>query len=209
LPIAAVSRGLAQRALAVDLREEPLRGARRNLARAALQARISTLQGDGVAALAGRGVDALVVAGVSGRTIERLCRAAKEVLAPMRQLVFQPNQGVDTLRAWALDTGWHLRDETMVEEHGRTFVACAFVPGEGADPAYALEGWSRTTLCKIGPLLLARKAPLLRRFCEAQRDRISEFSALGEEGAAELAEWQAACEFLRDRSLQSPPGAQK
>lgn len=198
LPIAAVSRGLAQQALAVDLREEPLRGARRNLERAALQARVSTLQGDGVVALADRGVDAIVMAGLSGRSIERLCRAAPHVLTRVRQLVLQPNQGVDTLRAWAFDAGWHLRDEAMVEERGRTFVVCAFVRGAGSDPAYALAGWSVATLCKLGPLLLTRKDALARRFYENQRQRISEFVKAGAVGAeAELADWQAACEFTR------------
>jgi tRNA A22 N-methylase len=199
LPIAAVSRGLAERALAVDLREEPLRGAQRNLVRAELEDRVSTLQGDGVAALAGRGVDALVLSGLSGRTIERLCRAAPHVLAGVRQLVLQANQGADTLRAWALDSSWHLRDEVMVEERGRTFVACAFVHGVGADPAYALAGWPTTTLCKVGPLLLARKGALARRYCEAQHARFLELANVGAPGAAaELAEWQAVCEFMVD-----------
>lgn len=197
LPIAAVSRGLAQRALAVDLREEPLRGARRNLERAGLQSRVSAVRGDGVATLANRGVDAVAMAGLSGRSIERLCSAAPHVLSGVRQLVLQPNQGVDTLRAWAFESGWHLRAEAMVEERGRTFVACAFVPGAGSDPAYALSGWRVATLCKIGPLLLARKDPLARRFCEAQRLRIRELLQAGAlDAAAELADWQAACEFM-------------
>jgi tRNA A22 N-methylase len=199
LPIATVSRGVTKQALAVDLREEPLRGARRNIERAGLRTRISTLQGDGAAAIVGRGVDALVLAGLSGRSIERLCRSAKEVLPYLQQLVVQPNQGADTLRAWALASGWHLRDEVMVEEGGRLFVACAFVPGSGEDPAYALEGWPVTTLCKAGPLLLARKDPRARRYYEAQRDRISDFAQANPVSAEEeLSEWRALCEFFND-----------
>jgi tRNA (adenine22-N1)-methyltransferase len=198
LPIAAASRGLAQRALAVDLREEPLRGAQRNIKLAALEARVSTLQGDGVAALAGRGVDAVVMAGLSGRSLERLCREAPHVLSAVRQLVLQPNQGADTLRAWAFDAGFHVRDEVMVEERGRIFVVLAFAPGAGKDPAYALDGWSVSALCKVGPLLLARKDALARRFCEAQRDRLAGFVKAGaSDAAAERDQWQAACEFMR------------
>jgi tRNA A22 N-methylase len=197
LPIAAVNRGLARRALAVDLREEPLRGARRNIARAALQERVSPLRGDGVAALADREVDAVVLAGLSGRSIERLCGAAPSVLAGVRQLVLQANQNVDTLRAWALGAGWHLRAESMVEERGRTFAVCAFVPGTGSDPAYVLQGLRVSALCKVGPLLLARRDPLARRLCEAQRVRLSRLVKAGASDArAELTDWQAACDFL-------------
>jgi tRNA (adenine22-N1)-methyltransferase len=198
LPIAAVSRGLAERALAVDLREAPLSGARRNVQRAGLEARVATLRGDGIAALAERGVDAVVMAGLSGRSIERLCRAAPTVLSQVTQLVLQPNQGADTLRAWAFEAGWHLRHEVMVEEREQTFIVCAFAPGSGSDLAYALPGWSVAALCKVGPLLLARKDATCARFCEAQRSRLSELSKAGSaEAHAELAVWQAACEFLR------------
>lgn len=198
LPIAAVSRGLAARALAVDLREAPLSGARRNVQRVGLEARVATLRGDGIAALAGRGVDSVVMAGLSGRSLERLCRAAPNVLSGVNQLVLQPNQGADTLRAWAFEAGWHLTHETMLEEREQTFVICAFARGSGSDPAYALPGWSVAALCKVGPLLLARKDTALVRFCEAQRVRLAELSTAGNaEAEAELATWQAACAFLR------------
>jgi tRNA A22 N-methylase len=119
------------------------------------------------------------------------------VLAATGQLVLQANQNADTLRAWAFDAGWHLRDEAMIEERGRSFVVCAFVPGTGRDPAYALKDWRVATLCKVGPLLLARRDPLARRFCEAQRLRLSGLVKAGATSAqAELADWHAACEFM-------------
>lgn len=198
LPVAAVQRGLAQRAIAADLREEPLRGARRTVERAALEQRVTIAQSDGLAALEGRGVDAVVVAGLGGRSIERLCRAAARVLAHVRQLVLQPNQNAEAVRAWALGAGWHLQHETMVEDSGRIFLTCAFVPGAGGDPAYELAGWSSASLCRVGPLLLKRKDPLARRFYEAQRARLAELPREGDrEWEAELRDFRAAAEFTR------------
>jgi tRNA (adenine22-N1)-methyltransferase len=197
IPIAAVSRGLAQRAIASDLREAPLRGAKRNVERAALQDRVTLVHGDGLTALEGLGVDAVAMAGLSGASMERLCRAAPSVLASVRQLVLQPNQNVDTLRAWALRSGWHLRDEILVEERERLFVSCVFVPGRGEDPAYRLSGCGASALCTLGPLLLSRKDPLARAFYRAQRARLTELirastPALG----AELATYRAACDYM-------------
>jgi tRNA (adenine22-N1)-methyltransferase len=198
IPLAAVQRGLAERAIAADLREAPLRVARRNLERAALQHEVSLVQGDGLAALAGRGVDAVIMAGLSGRSMQHLCDAAPEVLSGVTQLVLQPNQNLDTLRSWALAKGWHLRDEAMIEERGRTFVSCAFVPGVGRDPVYESFGASLDLPCKVGPLLLARKEPLARNWCKAQRERLEALhGARDEQREAELSLWRAACELMR------------
>jgi tRNA (adenine22-N1)-methyltransferase len=197
LPIHAVRRGLARHALAIDLREEPLQGARRNLERAGEGARVTPLRADGFSGLTGRGVDAVVLAGLSGRTIERLCREAQLGLAELRQLVVQPNQGVETLRAWAHGAGLHLRDEAMVEEHGRAFVVCAFVPGTGQDPAYERTPAPLAVAFKVGPLLLARKDPVLRRYCEAQRKRLASLVCAGSRASSgELAEFTIACQLL-------------
>lgn len=198
LPLAAVQRGLSQRALAVDSREAPLRSARRNVERAALAQRVELIRGDGLTALEGRGVDAVVMAGLSGRSMERLCGAAPHVLAALTQLVLQPNQNAATLRAWALESGWHLRDEVMVEERGRAFVTCAFVPGAGRDPAYRRADVNLGVLCKVGPLLLARKDALARSLCKAQCERLGELESAGDATLqAELVDWRAAWALMR------------
>jgi len=188
---------LAQQALAIDLREAPLQGARRNLERAGEAARVTPLRADGVSGLTGRPVDALALAGLSGRTIERLCREALLSLPELRQLVVQPNQGVDTLRAWAHGAGLHLRDEAMIEEHGRAFVVCAFVPGTGRDPAYEKTPAPLSSAFKVGPLLLARRDPVARRYCEAQRQRLASLVDAGSLALrGELAEFTDACRIL-------------
>ncbi len=188
-----MGRGLAERASAVDVREEPLRGARKNVQRAGLAARVTTLQANGILPLEGRDVDAIVMAGLSGRSIERCCAEAERVLSSVAQLVLQPNQNVETLRAWAYHAGWHLRAELLVEDHGRSFVTCAFVPGSGPDPAYAVPGWSEEALFRVGPRLLTGGGALAKAFYEAQRARLTAFASAAEPRVQEeLAEWQAA-----------------
>ncbi|MCX5746296.1 MAG: class I SAM-dependent methyltransferase [Proteobacteria bacterium] len=197
VPIAVVLRGVATHAIAADLREAPLAVARRNLARARVGKRVTIVQGDGLIALRGRAVEAVTMAGISGQLMVRLLEAAPDVLAGLTQLVLQPNSEPAVVRAWARGHGWHLRDERMVEGDGRFFVVCAFVPGVGEDPAYAVAGWTDAALARIGPWLLARRDPIAARWCRAQHDRVRALVVDGAPGlAAELATWQAACALL-------------
>lgn len=200
LPLSAVALGVAERAIAADLREAPLRGARRNIELSGLKARVTTLQADGLHPLTGRGVDAVVLAGMSGKLIQRLCSEAPQLVSELRQLVLQPNQDADTLRAWALAAGLHLQDERLVAERGRCFITCRFVPGAGPDPAYQRHGWDTRALCQVGPLLLAKRDALTLGYYEAQRARLTGFAKRGSAKVREeLATWQAACESRRNQ----------
>ena len=196
VPIAAVQRGLAAHAIAADLREAPLRAALQNITAFGVAERVTIVQGDGLVPLAGRGIDAVVLAGVSASLMVRLCAAAPEVLADVGQLVVQPNSDAPALRAWARAHGWHLRDERMVEVGGRFFVVCALVPGVGDDPAYTLPGWPAIALTTIGPRLIARRDPVARRWCAAQVARLAGLVGGARRLAPELAMWHAACHGL-------------
>jgi tRNA (adenine22-N1)-methyltransferase len=198
LPVAAVCRGLAQRAIAADLREQPLAGASAHIEQMGVGAQVTALRSDGLSGLLQRGVDAVVIAGMSGDSMLRILQAAPEVLANVQQLILQPNQKVHELRAWALRSGWHLRDEQMLEERGQFFVVCAFVPGAGEDPAYSVTGWTEAALCNIGPLLLARKDAVALRWFERQRARVSRWVKQDSDRLQpELDVWEAACRAMR------------
>lgn len=198
LPVSAVRRRIAERAIAVDLHAAPLDAARRHIERMGVADRVTLVQGDGLRPLQGRAVDAVVLAGVSGALMVRLCNAAPQVLATVAHLIIQPNQDAPMVRAWALGHGWHLRDERMIEQRGRFFTICAFAKGSGADPAYGLAGWTQEELCWIGPQFLWRKDAVALRWCEKQRARLDRWVQAGiHKLEPELQRWQTACESLR------------
>jgi tRNA (adenine22-N1)-methyltransferase len=198
VPVAAVCRGLAARALAVDLREAPLAGALTLIEKSGVADRVIALRGDGLSGLEGRTVDAVVMAGMSGESMLRILERAPDVLARVTQLVLQPNQNAQLLRRWALQTGWHLRDESMLEERGQFFVTCRFAPGAGRDPAYRLPGWTEEALCSVGPRLLARRDPVACRWFERQRARVSRWvDRDARRLQPELDVWDAACAVMR------------
>lgn len=154
------------------------------------------------------GAQAVVIAGMSGDSMLRMFEAAPHVLAQLDQLIVQPNQNVSSVRAWALRSGWHLRDERMLEERGRFFVVCAFVRAEGADPAYSVYAWTDAALCQIGPWFLSRKDVVALRWFEQQRTRVAHWVQRGVSlSKPELEVWEAACQSMRPRRLGSsaPP----
>lgn len=208
VPIAAVERSIAQHAIAADLREAPLEVARQNIASAGLQERVTRVRGDGLGPLRDHAVDAVMMAGVSGTLMLRLCDAAPEVLAGVQQLIVQPNKDTPEVRSWALDHGWHLRDENMVQIRGRFFISCAFVKASGPDPAYALpelSAFSVAALCNVGPRLLARRDAVALRWCDEQCARLQHFVDKGVRTLEdELRAWQAARAHLRSEPA-SPP----
>ena len=147
---------------------------------------------------------AVVMAGMSGDSMLRILGAAPGVLCHVTQLILQPNQNVDRVRAWAKASGWHLRDERMLEEHGQFFSVCAFVRAAGEDPAYRVPGWTDAALCSVGPWLLARQDAVALRWAERQRARVSRWVERGVPRLQpELDLWEAACRALRPATAES------
>ena len=199
VPLAAVRRGIAERAIASDLRRAPLRAALRNVARSPVGDRVSIVRGDGISALARGAVDSVVMAGMSGHLMVRLCEAAPHVLEGVSQLVAQPNSDAHLMRAWALGHGFHLRDEHMLNQGGQFFVTCAFHRAGGVDPAYQLPPFSEAALCLVGPRLLTSKDPTALQFCRRQCERLGALvdRDLQPSLAVEARVWRAARDFMQ------------
>jgi len=159
LPAHAVLRGVCERAVGVDIRAHVLAGARATLSLLGVEDRVTLVRGDGLAALAETPVDAVVLAGLGGRTLLSWCRAAPDVVRRLRRLVVQPNRQLAELRAWAYQAGLWLVDESICADGGRFFVSCAFVPGSGPDPAYAGSRLALEHAFELGPWLARRCAP--------------------------------------------------
>lgn len=177
VPLAAVARGLAEGAIAIDRQAAPLAVAAENRAAAGVEARVQLRLGDGLGPLAAGEGEALAIAGIGGRLAVRILEAHPDRLAGFRQLIVQPNQEADVLRHWARHAGWHLVAETMVEERGRFFPVLKWVPGIGPDSVYHLDGFTPEDLDWAGPWLVRERPDVARRFWQAQRRRLHALKA--------------------------------
>lgn len=173
LALAAVARGLAGRAIAVDLNAAPLAAAATNVDASGLGEAVALRRGDGLQPLGPGEAEVVVLAGIGAQLAVRLLEAAPDRLSAVRQVIVQPNQQPERVRAWAARSGWHLTDETVVAEDGRYFHVLAFHPGAGPDPAYARRGFTPEELIQLGPGLLDRDETDTRAFKRARVDRLA------------------------------------
>lgn len=185
LALEAVERGLARRAVAVELRAPPLVQARRSLAESGLSGRVLLLRARGLSAL--RRAEAVVIAGVGGDLAGELLGEAAQ--AGARRVVVQPNRHGREVRLAAREAGLHLEAERVVDEDRRLHLLLSFTRREGRDPAYgraadALE-------LAFGPLLLVSGDDSARRFLQEEEDRLRRLSAHQPELAALCAALEA------------------
>lgn len=156
LPIHLLQSGISPRAVAVEKAAGPLQAARRAVARAGLETVCAVRAGNGFGPLEPGEVDTAVIAGMGGQTITAVLDAAPAgVLEAVSRLILQPMNRASTLRAWLYDHGWHLADEELVDEAGRLYEILVAEPGVDRMP--------EEPLLEVGPVLWARKHPLLRR----------------------------------------------
>ncbi|QIA27849.1 reverse transcriptase-like protein [Thermaerobacter sp. PB12/4term] len=103
LPVTAVLRGRARRAIATDLRAAPLAAARRLVEDTGTQDRIELRQGPGLLPLRPGEAGTVVISGLHGETIAAILRAGAGRLEPGTRLLLQPTRGAAALRLPALD----------------------------------------------------------------------------------------------------------
>ena len=88
--------------------------------------------GDGLSVLEPSEVDCVVLAGMGGRTIARLLRAAMAgtpgLVAALRCLVLQPQQRAGALVAWLEAAGFRTLTSAEARERGRSYTVLVVQP---------------------------------------------------------------------------------
>ncbi len=103
LPIYLVEMGRCELAYACDIAEGPLSAAERNIKKAGLEGKITTVLSDGLTGLSDERITDIVIAGMGGEMIRDILAAGEEK-ARKANLILQPNT-----RAWEL-TDWLYRN---------------------------------------------------------------------------------------------------
>lgn len=142
LPVYLVREGICPRAIAADLRPDPLEAARRHVTAAGLTEKIALRLGDGLAPIAPDEVDDVVIAGMGGETIAGILAAADWVQDPRLRLVLQPMTRAEELRRYLLYHGFSIEAERLVQDGRHLYPVLAAVftaapPPEDELPVYA------------------------------------------------------------------------
>jgi tRNA (adenine22-N1)-methyltransferase len=124
-----VTRRRAPLAIGID-RALPLAFARRTLCRTdpAVRAHIDLREGDGLAPLAPREVDTIVIAGMGARSIIAILGAHPDRAREATTIILQPATETGRLRTWLASHDFAITQERVATERSRTHIVLAVTP---------------------------------------------------------------------------------
>lgn len=162
LAIDLVRSGRVPRAIASDLKEAPLAGARANVIASGVEDAVELRLGSGLEAIEDDEVSTVVIAGIGGALCGRLLKTG--IPAGVRRLVLQVNAQQAFLRRSLQAIGWPVIDEWMDESDGRFFVTMV------AEPERELRRLSDADE-EFGPFLRRKRGETYLRWLDHELER--------------------------------------
>ncbi|MCH7321091.1 tRNA (adenine(22)-N(1))-methyltransferase TrmK [Solibacillus sp. MA9] len=122
LPCYLVHKGIAARAVAGEVVKGPYDSAVRQVRTEGLTEKITVRLADGLAAVEeADGITAITIAGMGGPLIVSILEKHPQALKNVTRLILQPNIHAKAIREWALEHGWALQDEVILQEDGKVY----------------------------------------------------------------------------------------
>jgi len=113
VPIEAVLRGHVQDAIAIDNKFGPYLQALNNVKKYMLKDRIKVRLGEGLEKI-GEDTDVVVISGLGGELIAKILQDGDH--KNVKRFVLQSNRNADVVRKTAMELGYHIADELVVED---------------------------------------------------------------------------------------------
>lgn len=120
LPIELIKSGKAQRVIACDVNEKPLKNAKRNIEKAGIS-NIELRLSDGLQEVAETEVDTVTIAGMGGDLIADIIKRTPWLKNDSKLLVLQPMSSADSLRSYLYSEGFNIKKESAVFDAGRVY----------------------------------------------------------------------------------------
>jgi tRNA (adenine22-N1)-methyltransferase len=122
LPCYLLHKGIASRAVAGEVVQGPYDSAVRQVRTEGLSGKITVRLADGLAAVEeADAVTAVTIAGMGGPLIVSILEKHPQALKTVTRLILQPNIHAKAIREWAVQHGWALQDEVILEEDGKVY----------------------------------------------------------------------------------------
>lgn len=195
IPIYLVQAGIAERALAMDVREGPLERARAHIGSLApeYRERIGTRLSDGLSALSPGEADTVVIAGMGGELIIRILDEGRHMWDSVESWVLSPQSELQKVRHFFSEQGFLIRAETMVKDEGKYYTVMEVGRGR---MEYASEA-----RYLYGECLIREKNPVLREYLEKEKARVEAILArLSGDGEMTEGQREARRSLLAERS---------
>lgn len=122
IPISLVEDGIIKKALAMDVRIEPLLRAREHIKEHGLEANIETRLSYGLDELREGEADTVIIAGMGGRLIIDILERGKGLVPSIDNFILSPHTGWEELRIYLRTNGFEITDEAMVYEDDKYYL---------------------------------------------------------------------------------------
>lgn len=167
--IGLIQQGVSPHVIATDVRKGPLSRARQHIAERKLEKDIELRLSDGLSAYTAGEADTMVCAGMGGPLMKRILQEAYEKIAPMQELILQPQSELKEFRRFLREDGYRILDEKIVYEDGKFY----FIFRVSLSQSYEKEEVCRVEeqqelYDQYGMLLLHRKDPVLQHYLQDQ-----------------------------------------
>lgn len=154
--------GGCERVIAGDISSVCLDKTRRMIDRYDLCDRAEVRLGSGLSILAPGECDAAAILGMGGELIAELLKASREAAETMDRIIMQPMSGVEELRRWLYETGWHVREDRLVRVERRWYQLFSVQKADKPDPlpeGFPMDCWL------VGYKAFSNRDELLEPYC--------------------------------------------
>ncbi len=155
-----------RRAIAMDIRQDPLARAREHVQEAGLKEEIALRLSDGLDKLAPGEADAILIAGMGGPLMISILERGEETARRAQKLILSPHSEWGLFRRFLLSHGYRIEAEEMLQEEGKYYLLLQVKPvPEGEEPKI----WKPEEVA-YGKILLEKKDPVLRQYLGGRRE---------------------------------------
>lgn len=164
IPIWLVEQGIAEYAIAMDVRKGPLMRAEEHIRQHRLESRIETRLSDGLSQLRPGEADTVVIAGMGGELMLRILRDGAHVWDSVSRFVLSPQSELETFRRGLEEMGFAITEETMLREEGKYYTVMAVARGR--------MHYEKRYQYRYGDCLIRQKSPVLREYLEREEEKL-------------------------------------
>lgn len=181
VPIWLAEQGIAEHAIAMDVRKGPLMRAQEHIAQHKLEDQIETRLSDGLLELRPGEADTVVIAGMGGELMLRILRDGAHVWDSVARFILSPQSELEVFRRGLESMGFAIEEEIMLREEGKYYTVIVAARGF----MHYEEGFRY----RYGDCLIRKKSPVLREYLEQERQKLltirERLAAQDSEGARE------------------------
>lgn len=164
VPIWLVEHGIADHAIALDVRKGPLMRAREHIKQHKLENRIETRLGDGLLELRTGEADTVVISGMGGELMLRILRDGSHVWDSVSRFILSPQSELEIFRRGLKSMGFAIEEENMLREDGKYYTVMVAVRGS--------MHYEEEFRYRYGDCLIRGRSPVLRESLDRERQKL-------------------------------------